>query len=71
MRKLAIITSFILVVSCESRIKEDFKAIYQKEVCDKYSLYAKNKDLSGHLSLYVDNATINITRYHQSKGMMK
>ena len=59
MRKLAVITSFILVVSCESRIKEDFKAIYQKEVCDKYSLYAKNKDLSGHLSLYVDNATIN------------
>ena len=59
MRKLFIITSFILIVSCENGIEEDFKATYQKEICDKYSLYAKNKDLSGHLSLYVSDATVN------------
>ena len=34
MRELAIITSFILVVSCESRIKEDFKAIYGCNVAE-------------------------------------
>ena len=59
MRNLTLITSFILIVSCESAIQEDFKATYQKEICDKYSLYAKNKDLSGHLSLYVSDATVN------------
>ena len=59
MRNLTIITSFILIVSCESGIEEDFKATYQREICDKYSLYAKNKDLNGHLSLYVKDATVN------------
>ena len=48
-----------MIVSCEYGIEEDFKATYQKEICDKYSLYAQNKDLFGHLSLYVDNATVN------------
>ena len=59
MRNLTIITSFILLVSCESGVKEDFKATYQREICDKYSLYAKNKDLNGHLSLYAKDATVN------------
>ena len=36
MRNLTLITSFFLIVSCESAIQEDFKAIYQKEICDKY-----------------------------------
>ena len=48
-----------MIVSCESGIEEDFKATYQREICDKYSLYAKNKDLNGHLSLYVNDATVN------------
>ena len=59
MRHFTIVTIILLIISCESRIDQDFKATYQKEICDKYSLYAKNKDLSGHLSLYVSNATVN------------
>ena len=68
MRNFIILTSILLIISCESAIEEDFKAIYQKEICDKYSLFAKNKDLNGHLSLYVKNATVNNNSVPPIKG---
>ena len=59
MRNFIVLTSILLIISCEPVKEEDFKATYQREICDKYSLYAKNKDLNGHLSLYVNDATVN------------
>ena len=59
MRNFIVLTSILLIISCEAVEEEDFKATYQREICDKYSLYAKNKDLNGHLSLYVSDATVN------------
>ena len=59
MRTFNVLTSILLVISCEPVKEENFKTTYQREICDKYSLYAKNKDLNGHLSLYVNDATVN------------
>ena len=59
MRNFIVLTSILLVISCEAVEEEDFKVTYQREICDKYSLYAKNKDLNGHLSLYAKDATVN------------
>ena len=59
MRNFIVLTSILLMIGCETVEEEDFKATYQREICDKYSLYAKNKDLNGHLSLYVSDATVN------------
>ena len=49
----------MLLANCSSISKEDFKETYQREICDKYSLYANSKDLDGSLSLYADNAIVN------------
>ena len=59
MRTFVVLTSILLIISCESVKEENFKTTYQREICDKYSLYAKNKDLNGHLSLYANDATVN------------
>ena len=59
MRHFTIIAAILLIISCESGIDENFKAIYQREICNKYSLYAKTKNLEGHLSLYADDAIVN------------
>ena len=59
MRNFILSTSILLLISCEPIKEENFMATYQREICDKYSLYAKNKDLKGHLSLYVNDATVN------------
>ena len=59
MRNFIVSAGMFLIISCETVTEENFKATYQREICDKYSLYAKNKDLNGHLSLYVSDATVN------------
>mgnify|MGYP000028698393 FL=1 len=48
-----------LLANCSSIPNDNFKAIYQREICDKYSLYANSKDLNGSLSLYADDAIVN------------
>jgi len=59
MEKLIYLMSIMLLANCSSISKEDFKETYQREICDKYSLYANSKDLDGSLSLYADNAIVN------------
>ena len=71
MRHFTIITTILLIISCESGIDEDFKAIYQREICNKYSLYAKTKNLEGHLSLYADDAIVNNNLVPPIQGIKK
>ena len=59
MKNLIILASCVFLMNCESVSSEDFMVEYQREICDKYSLYAKSKDLEGHLSLYTDDAMVN------------
>ena len=59
MRNFVVLPGIFLIIGCEPVKEENFKVTYQREICDKYSLYAKNKDLKGHLSLYVKDATVN------------
>ena len=49
MRNLTLIM-LLLIVSCESAIRKILKQSI-KEICDKYSLYAKNKDLWAFITL--------------------
>jgi len=59
MKNLIHLMPLVLLANCSSISKEDFKETYQREICDKYSLYANSKDLAGSLSLYADNAVVN------------
>ena len=55
MKKFIALIWLTLLTNCSSNSKEDlndnFKEVYQREICDKYSLYANSKDLNGSLSL--------------------
>ena len=63
MKQLITMICLMLLANCVKMEKSDtnnnFIEIYQREICDKYSLYANTKDLNGSLSLYTDNATVN------------
>ena len=63
MKKLMAIVGLTVLTNCTSNIEaelnDNFMEIYQKAICDKYSLYANSKDLNGSLSLYVDDAIVN------------
>ena len=59
MKKIIFSILAISLFSCVSNQENQFMDIYQSELCDKYSLYANNKDLNGILSLYTDDAIIN------------
>ena len=63
MKKLITMLCLLLLANCvkmeESDTNDNFNKIYQREICDKYSLYANTKDLDGSLSLYADNAIVN------------
>ena len=63
MKKLITMICLLLLANCVKMEKFDtnnnFIEIYQREICDKYSLYANTKDINGSLSLYTDNATVN------------
>ena len=59
MKNLIILAGCLFLMNCEKAPSEDFMLEYQREICDKYSLFAKNKDLEGHLSLYTDDAMVN------------
>ena len=63
MKKLITMICLLLLANCvkmeESDTNDNFNKIYQREICDKYSLYANTKDLDGSLSLYADNAIVN------------
>lgn len=59
MKKLLYLISLTFLANCSSIPKNNFKETYQREICDKYSLYANSKDLNGSLSLYADDAIVN------------
>ena len=59
MKKLIYLTGLMPLANCSSIPKDNFKETYQREICDKYSLYANSKDLNGSLSLYADDAIVN------------
>ena len=63
MKQLITMICLMLLANCVKMEKSDtnnnFIEIYQREICDKYSLYANTKDINGSLSLYTDNAIVN------------
>ena len=59
----------MFLANCSSIPKEDFKETYQREICDKYSLYANSKDLAGSLSLYANNAVVNGSAVEPISGL--
>ena len=75
MKKFIALIWLTLLTNCSSNSKEDlndnFKEVYQREICDKYSLYANNKDLNGSLSLYADDAIVNNSTVEPIAGINK
>ena len=63
MKQSIIALSLALLVHCVqvdiSGTDGDSKAEYQKEICDKYSMYVSTMDIVGSLSLYAKNAIVN------------
>ena len=59
MKKLIYLLCLTFLANCSSIPKDNFKETYQREICDKYSLYANSKDLNGSLSLYAEDAIVN------------
>ena len=63
MKQSIIVFSLALLVNCVevdiSSANGDFKAEYQKGICDKYSVYANTMDVAGSLSLYAEDAIVN------------
>jgi len=60
-----------LLANCSSNPNNNFKEIYQREICDKYSLYANSKDLNGSLSLYAADAIVNNSAVEPIVGIEK
>ena len=72
MKKSIIVLSLVLLVNCVAvESYADFKAEYQKEICDKYSMYANTMDLKGSLSLYAENAIVNSNGLAPIQGLEK
>ena len=69
MKKLIYLIGLTFLANCSSTPKYNFKETYQREICDKYSLYANNKDLNGSLSLYADDAIVNGSAVEPIFGM--
>ena len=60
MKQLVLIFSLIAFINCEKmEDSSSFKDEYQREICDKYSLYANTMDVEGSMSLYAENAIVN------------
>ena len=60
MKKFIAVIGLALLVNCV-KVEENtsFKQEYQREICDKYSLYANTMDVEGSMSLYEENAIVN------------
>jgi len=71
MKNIMILICLTLLANCSSNTNENFKEIYQREICDKYSLYANSKDLNGSLSLYADDAIVNNSAVEPIVGLEK
>ena len=71
MKKLFTLICTMLLVNCNSSPNDNFKDIYQREICDKYSLYANSKDLNGSLSLYAEDAIVNNSSVEPIVGLYK
>ena len=69
MKKIIYLMPLMFLANCSSIPKEDFKETYQREICDKYSLYANSKDLAGSLSLYANNAVVNGSAVEPISGL--
>jgi ketosteroid isomerase-like protein len=69
MKKIIYLLPLMFLANCSSIPKEDFKETYQREICDKYSLYANSKDLAGSLSLYANNAVVNGSAVEPISGL--
>ena len=60
MKKFMTVIGLVLLVNCvEVDSSTKFKDEYQREVCDKYSLYANTMDVEGSVSLYTEDAIVN------------
>ena len=60
MKKFMAVIGLAFLINCV-KVEEStsFKQEYQREICDKYSLYANTLDVEGSMSLYAENAIVN------------
>ena len=60
MKKFIAVIGLVFLINC-IKVEEStsFKQEYQKEICDKYSLYANTMDVEGSVSLYTKDAIVN------------
>ena len=71
MKKIITLIGLTLLANCSSSPNDNFKEIYQREICDKYSLYANSKDLNGSISLYAVDAIVNNNAVEPIVGIEK
>ena len=60
MKKFIAVIGLAFLINCV-KVEEStsFKQEYQREICDKYSLYANTMDVEGSVSLYTKDAIVN------------
>ena len=60
MKKFIAVIGLVFLVNCV-KVEEStsFKQEYQREICDKYSIYANTMDFEGIFSLYREHAIVN------------
>jgi len=60
MKKFIAVICLAFLVNCV-KVEESisFKQEYQREICDKYSLYANTMDVEDSVSLYTKDAIVN------------
>ena len=60
MKKFIAVIGLAFLINCV-KVEEStsFKQEYQREICDKYSLYANTMDVEGSVSLYTEDAIVN------------
>ncbi len=60
MKKFIAVICLAFLVNCV-KVEESisFKQEYQREICDKYSIYANTMDVEDSVSLYTKDAIVN------------
>ena len=70
MKQIITLFSLAVLINCvKMEDFSDFKEEYQREICDKFSLYANTMDVEGSISLYTDDAVVNGNGSQPVKGI--
>ena len=70
MKQIITLFSLAILINCvKMEDISDFKEEYQREICDKFSLYANTMDVEGSILLYTDDAVVNGNGSEPVKGI--